>query len=71
MNHSALYSRAPYRVRPGTRATIEDRHGAGAFTVLEPVNFPAERVAFAEALVAQVNEAAAAAELPAFLAAAE
>jgi len=71
MNFAALYSRAPYRIRQGTRATIEDRHGVGAFLVIEPTDSAAERIAFAEAWIAQVNEAAAEAEPSALPVAAE
>jgi hypothetical protein len=66
-----LYRRAPYRIRFGTRATIEDRHGVGAFMVIEPADCAAERIAFAEAWIEQANAAAALAEPPALLAAAE
>ncbi|WP_264046960.1 hypothetical protein [Methylobacterium flocculans] len=55
MTRRSLADRAPYRVRPGTRATVEDRHGESAFVVIEPVNFPADRIAFAEAWVEQAN----------------
>lgn len=55
MSLAALLARAPYRVRSGTRATVEDRHGESAFVVIEPVNFPADRIAFAEAWVEQAN----------------
>lgn len=55
MSLAALTNRAPYRVRLGTQAIVEDRHGASAFVVVEPVNDPAERIAFAKAWVEQVN----------------
>jgi hypothetical protein len=72
MSLAALTNRAPYRVRPGTRATVEDRHGESAFVVIEPVNFPAERTAFAEAWVEQANALAdAIAQRPALPQAAE
>ncbi|SFG65613.1 hypothetical protein SAMN05192565_107188 [Methylobacterium gossipiicola] len=71
MDAAELYSRAPYRIRFGTCATIEDRHGAGAFMVIEPADNPAERIAFAEAWIAQVNAAAAQAEPSALPVAAE
>lgn len=73
MSLAALTDRAPYRLRLGTQAIVEDRHGASAFVVIEPVNFPAERIAFAKAWIEQANALArhSAAQRPALPQAAE
>ncbi|POR42531.1 hypothetical protein [Methylobacterium sp. V23] len=67
------FDRAPYRVRLGTYAILEDRDGRTVAGVAEPLNDPAERLRFAQALVVEINEAAArhAAENPALPQAAE
>ena len=59
MSLSPLLSRAPYRVRLGTQAIVEDRFGESAFVVVEPINDPVERLAFAEGWVALANAYAA------------
>lgn len=64
MSLSALLRRAPYRVRLGTQAIVEDRNGDPAFVVVEPLNDPRARVRDAEAWVAMANAAAVRPALP-------
>lgn len=58
MSLSALLRRAPYRVRLGTQAIVEDRHGDPAFVVVEPLNDPRARVRDAQAWAELMNSAA-------------
>ena len=52
------FDRAPYRVRLGTYAIVEDRDGRTVAGVAEPINDPGERVRFAEGIVREINAAA-------------
>ena len=66
------FSRAPYHVRFGTKATVEDRDGETVLLVIEPLHDAAARHRRAVAVAKLLNvQAAALAEPPALLAAAE
>lgn len=58
MSLADLLGRAPFRVRHGTQAIVEDRHGVSAFVIAEPVHFPAERVEDAQAWCDLINDIA-------------
>lgn len=68
---AAEFSRAPYHVRFGTKATVEDRDGETILLVIEPLHDAAARHRRAVAVARLLNDQAAAAAKPALLNAAE
>lgn len=68
---AAEFNRAPYHVRFGTKATVEDRDGDTVLLVIEPLHDAAARHRRAVAVARLLNIQAAAAEPPALLDAAE